>query len=416
MDLTLAPEKQYSISDEELGLLLEVAERYRESNGGHLDDLAIQAVAEATGVPHDYVRIALKVRFDREHRGLLTRLRGQILSLTPDARLYFSTALLAMLSVVLNGSDWMMVRVTRLVRNNSSYGVFAMIEVIAVCLALYNCSRARDSKSAFCSGALFGGVFSFGLAVFGLASGIRMQVMPLMLIPTAIGTGAIGLLARYLLTKYSGHLGLKDSAEERQVLLQQLVNLQSKLREGEQTVTFVSLDVVGSTKMKVEADPLAVEFTFNEYHRFVETIVEKHGGRVHSTAGDGVTCAFKDATNAWTASRHILGGLFELNAFRNKIGTPLELRIGIHTGEVVAPTAGDIRSVNFAHVIDIAAHMQKYAPVGGIVVSDDTAVFLPGGSAAISSERTTVSGKAATVYVPKQISLPSFVHAKPADA
>ena len=396
----------YIISDDELGQMLEVAARYRESNGGHLDDLAIQAVAEATGVPHDYVRLALKVRFDREKRSFLARVRAQILTLTPDARLYFTSGVLAIAAAILNCSDWLVARFTRVFRENSSYGIFAMIAIIAVCLAAYNSAKARDPKGAFVSAALFGTLFYFGLSVFSLIFGIRMQAMPTMLVPIGLGAGMIGLGLHIALHRYRSVLGMKDPGEERQLLLKQLVDLQHKLREGEQTVTFVSIDVVGSTQMKVDADPLAIEFTFTEYHRFVESIVEKHNGRIHSTAGDGITCAFREAPSAWTASKHILGGLFELNAFRNKIGTPLELRIGLHTGEVVAPTAGDIRSVNFAHVIDIAAHMQKYAPVGGIMVSDETAKFLPGGATAIGTDRTVVSGISATIHVPKQLSLP----------
>ena len=69
---------------------------------------------------------------------------------------------------------------------------------------------------------------------------------------------------------------------ERQELLKQLVDIQDKLRSGEQEVSFLSVDIVGSTRMKQMADPLSVEFTFTEYHKFVEMIARRSGDVVAS--------------------------------------------------------------------------------------------------------------------------------------
>ena len=150
--------------------------------------------------------------------------------------------------------------------------------------------------------------------------------------------------------------------------------------------------------MKAGADPLAIEFTFNEYHNFVDQITRKHGGRVHSTAGDGITCAFDHPQKAFQAARNIQTGLVELNTLRNKLSTPIVLRAGIHTGHVVAPDAGDITSLNFASVIDSAAHLQKFCPPGGIAISDEAGSMITGGMVALGTEITEVDGIRATIW------------------
>ena len=79
-------------------------------------------------------------------------------------------------------------------------------------------------------------------------------------------------------------------------------------------------------------DPSSVDDSFRRYFESVERTVGRYGGRVHSTAGDGVTAAFDHPQQAFGAAKNIQAGLLELNAFRNKIGEPIVLRQGIHTG------------------------------------------------------------------------------------
>jgi class 3 adenylate cyclase len=129
---------------------------------------------------------------------------------------------------------------------------------------------------------------------------------------------------------------------------------------------------------------------------------------VHSTAGDGVTVAFEDPKQGYAGARALLAGLFEFNAFRNRIGKPIELRAGLHTGSVLAP-GQDIKSVNFAHVIDIAAHMQKAAPIGCLAVSDATATYLPGGKNTISSETIEAQDVRGTIWRPRSKVAPEAI-------
>jgi hypothetical protein len=64
-------------------------------------------------------------------------------------------------------------------------------------------------------------------------------------------------------------------------------------------------------------------------------------------------------------------------------------------------------SINFASVIDIAAHLQKECPIGGVAVSDEAGASLIGGPISIGSERVCVHDTWATVWQRKK-SLDAF--------
>lgn len=384
--------------------MLALAERLRASNGGMLDDSAVQAVAEATGAPVEYVRLAVKLRSEKETQSFLAKLRSQYLTLEPHTRRFVvsgaAATLCALFDVAAARAHW----AVQNDQNAASPGsLLSIVSLVWLTVGMYNACVTRDSKTGAAAGAIFGASFFTAHEMFNfiLQLPASYSYQAALIVPFTLLSALAGLGLQRITDRYRKPLGLRDPLQERQDLLRQLVDLQEKLKSGEQSCTFLSVDIVGSTKMKANADPLAVEFTFNEYHNFVERTVKRYGGRIHSTAGDGVTAAFDHPSQAFGAARNIQAGLLELNAFRNKIGQPIELRQGIHTGTVVAPDATDVTSLNFSHVIDVAAHFQKAAPVGGIAVSDPSSSYLPGGRSALGSERIAVSGVEGTVWLPK---------------
>lgn len=386
---------QANCCEDEIQQMLLLAARLREAHGEELDDNAIQAVAEATGAPIDYVRIALSSVQTKKRVGLVSRWRSLYLSFDPDLRRYVVSAWLASMAGMLSA-------VGNTFGDRSSFlGILCVLTVLG---GVWNAAQARNSRIGAASGALFGGLWfvtqSAFLFLFSFFTKVPQGPEPfVLLIFLAVGS-LVGGLAKQLLNKSLFRIGVRDRAEDRQDLLRQLVELQDRLRTGERSMTFLSLDVVGSTKMKEDADPLEVEFTFNEYHRYVETVVLRHGGQIHSTAGDGVTCSFEDPQAAFRAARNLQSGLIELNTHRNRIGMPITLRIGVHTGTVIAPNE-DIQAVNFAHVIDIAAHLQKVCPPGGVAVSETTAMLLPEGRAGVGEATVMAQNVEAVVWTPR---------------
>lgn len=385
------------LSDDGVQQMLDLAERLRVSNGGELDESAILAVSEATGAPVEYVRLAIRLRPEEKKRGFLHRVRAEYLGLDPEVRRYVIGGSL--------GAVFALAGVIGQLLNQDSVsslnGMLGVAQILVATLAVYLTAVAKDARSGAITGAITTGFGFLAATVFQAIFGIKNTVDAGLIIPLTIGGALGGMLASMIISKNRRRLGLKDPTQERQELLKQLVDLQAKLKSGEQTATFLSVDVVGSTRMKELADALSIEYTFNEYHQFVERIARKYGGRIHSTAGDGLICAFDNSSQAFGAGKNIQTGLIELNTFGNQTGIPIALRIGIHSGTVLTPKPGDIGSLNFAHVIDVSAHLQKMSPVGGIVVSDAAAIVLPGGAASVGTERVETQGIYGFVWQPK---------------
>ena len=386
--------------------MLALAERLRAANGGALDDNAVHAVAEATGAPVEYVRLAVKLRSEQKTDSFVARLRSQYLTLDPHVRRFVvsgvSATLCALFAVAANRIQWAIGASPTASSPGSLLGIVALVWLT---LGLYNACTARDPKTGAAAGAVFGAGFFAAHELFTFLSGLPASHSwsAFLIVPMALLGAAVGLGLQRVTDRYRKPLGLRDPLKERQELLRQLVELQERLKSGEQSCTFLSIDIVGSTRMKAHADPLAVEFTFNEYHGFVERTVRRYGGRVHSTAGDGVTAAFDHPQSALGAAKNVQAGLLELNAFRNKLSESIVLRQGIHTGTVVAPDSTDLTTLEFSSVIDLAAHLQKAAPPNGIAVSERACVHLPGGASTVGSERILVSGVEAAVWVARSV-------------
>jgi class 3 adenylate cyclase len=387
--------READLSDDAVEQMITLAERLRKANGGTLDDDAIQAVAEATGAPTEYVRLAVKVRTDRTAASGLTTVRAQFLTLDPETRRMVAVGTMAAFTALLYAINW------RFASYVSQYGILQMLGLLTVSVGIYQTALAKDTKSAAVCGAILGGGAFALFALFSMIFRTAVSIQSLALVPVAIGAAVGGGLLQRLVSQHRERFGLKDPVRERMELLSQLVELQDRLRQNERHMTFLSVDIVGSTKMKERADQLSIEYTFNEYHQFVEKITLKFGGRIHSTAGDGVTCAFEHPSQAFAAGKAIQGALPELNTYRNRIGVPIQVRCGVHTGSVVAPDTNDITTLNFSHVIDIAAHVQKVCPPGGVAVSETAAMYLPGGPKAVGQDMIDSADIPAAIWLPR---------------
>ena len=148
-------------------------------------------------------------------------------------------------------------------------------------------------------------------------------------------------------------------------LVAEMLEIQRRLEEDATRVTVLVVDAAKSTAMKVGADPLDVEYSFREYQIWLAQTCRLFEGRVHSVAGDGAVVAFAEAASAMAAARRIQTDVVRFNATGNRLPNPFRLRLGLHSGRV----AGDLDDVQFTEVIDIAAHVEEIAPVGGIAAT-----------------------------------------------
>ncbi|HEY3284539.1 MAG TPA: adenylate/guanylate cyclase domain-containing protein [Armatimonadota bacterium] len=155
-------------------------------------------------------------------------------------------------------------------------------------------------------------------------------------------------------------------------LLDQLYSLERRL-EGEKLYrVFLSVDVVGSSHAAQSGPELAVEYTFGQFRLWVEESLKEFGGRVQSSAGDGVMCLFEEDVAAIRAARRLLTGIEEFNRARNRLDAPLRIRCGISAGEVALEPGVNLRDVQ-SPAIYRAAVMQKMAQPDDLVISQEVA-------------------------------------------
>lgn len=378
-----------------------LARRLRELNGRALDHDDFLAIGEATGVDAEHLSQIQDVELSGNKRNIVAGVVGQYRALDSELRKYVAagvwaaaTALFWQLGRLADGLTGAMM--------NARYGVFQQIALLFVLAGIANAALARTTRAGVGAGAIFGGAaFLLGSVIAPLLA-LRLEIAPTGLL-LALGVGAIvGGIAQTIASRGFGKK-MTDPEERRRDLLLQMAEIQNQLSEGRDFVAFLSVDIVGSTRMKTGANPLDVELTMVEYQRFVETVARKYSGEVHSTAGDGATLCFDDPARAFLAAKNLQLGIAEFNAHRNKIGMPIELRCGIHADRANLPLKGERTSLQYSSVIDLAAHLQGEAPAGGIAVSEPAAAMIPGGADAIGTERVTVSGMPGVVWTPRRL-------------
>jgi class 3 adenylate cyclase len=94
-----------------------------------------------------------------------------------------------------------------------------------------------------------------------------------------------------------------------------------------------------------------------------QRVVPQHGGTFDIGSGDRFLAMFDSAVEAFEAAVEIQQALAGI---RSRAGHPLEIRMGMHLGEVVDTPFGLM-----GDSINVAARLQTIAEPGGIVVSDD---------------------------------------------
>jgi class 3 adenylate cyclase len=161
---------------------------------------------------------------------------------------------------------------------------------------------------------------------------------------------------------------LRDAMEAR-------VDLDARIeREFLRDGSFLDVDVVDSLGMKSdEFRSERVVVSFERFRAFVARTVAEHGGDVLNCNGDEVMSFFGSADDSVAAGKAIVTGLARFNERENLLDRPFRIRGGIHTGR----SAVDLASgVAYSPVLDAAGHLQKAAPVDGLLISEETAAVL----------------------------------------
>jgi class 3 adenylate cyclase/tetratricopeptide (TPR) repeat protein len=150
--------------------------------------------------------------------------------------------------------------------------------------------------------------------------------------------------------------------------------------EERKIVSVLFVDLVGFTSASETADPEDVRARLRPYHARVKQEIERFGGTVEKFVGDAVMAVFgapisheDDPERAVSAALRILTAIDDLN--EEHAGIELAVRGAVNTGEAMVtlnarPAEGE--GMVAGDVVNTAARLQQHAPVGGIVVGEDT--------------------------------------------
>jgi class 3 adenylate cyclase/tetratricopeptide (TPR) repeat protein len=150
--------------------------------------------------------------------------------------------------------------------------------------------------------------------------------------------------------------------------------------EERKVVSILFVDLVGFTATSDRVDPEDVRARLRPYHARLKQEIEHFGGTVEKFVGDAVMAAFgapvaheDDAERAVRAGLRILAAIHELN--NAEPGLELSVRAAVTTGEVVValgarPAEGE--GFVTGDVVNTAARLQQAAPVGTLVVGEQT--------------------------------------------
>jgi class 3 adenylate cyclase len=151
-------------------------------------------------------------------------------------------------------------------------------------------------------------------------------------------------------------------------------------REERRIVSVVFVDLVGFTSRSEQLDPEDVRAILTPYHGTVRDELESFGGVVEKFIGDAVMAVFgaptahgDDPERAVRAALAVRDSVAELNAKQPEL--ELRIRGAVNTGEAVAtlsarPALGE--AMVAGDVVNTASRLQSYAPVGEIIVGEET--------------------------------------------
>jgi class 3 adenylate cyclase/tetratricopeptide (TPR) repeat protein len=146
------------------------------------------------------------------------------------------------------------------------------------------------------------------------------------------------------------------------------------------TVTALFADLVGSTSLGERLDPEALQDVIERYGEAMHRVIDGHGGWLDRFIGDAVVAVFglpvmheDDAVRAVRAALEMHRALAVLNGeLVDEYDVTLEMRIGVHTGEVVASVGATGQTRIAGDTMNTAARLEQAAPPGGVIVSDET--------------------------------------------
>jgi len=158
-------------------------------------------------------------------------------------------------------------------------------------------------------------------------------------------------------------------------------------REERRVVTIMFADITGSTPLADRLDPEDMRAILIGYFNLMTEQIRKHDGTVEKYIGDAVMAVFgapiaheDDPDRAIRAALDMQAALAQFNEQRqaqDPQATRLQMRIGINTGEVAAPTPSNSHYIRrdfliTGDAVNVASRLQAAAMPDTILVGERT--------------------------------------------
>jgi class 3 adenylate cyclase len=157
---------------------------------------------------------------------------------------------------------------------------------------------------------------------------------------------------------------------DHQELLRIFAETKRKLDALGRDLAFLSVDIVGSTQMKQNEEPAAIQHDFIEYRKLVERVFARCRMLKAAWTPDGVMACFPSVNDAVQAGKDIIRELGLFNRTVKLIKTDFSVRCGVNAGFVYFDETTPLETMA-DRVIDVAGHMQKYADPNTVAVAQN---------------------------------------------
>jgi adenylate cyclase len=138
------------------------------------------------------------------------------------------------------------------------------------------------------------------------------------------------------------------------------------MAETRKLAAILAADVAGYSKLAGADEERTLARLRALRSDLIDPTIALHHGRVVKRTGDGVLLEFRSVVDAVRCAIELQNGMAERNA-----GLPperrIELRVGIHVGDVVEESDGDL----MGNGVNIAARLESIAEPNSICLSDD---------------------------------------------
>ena len=166
-------------------------------------------------------------------------------------------------------------------------------------------------------------------------------------------------------------------------LADRILSAKTALEGERKIVTVLFTDITGSMDIMESLDPEEAKQLLDPCLQLMMRAVHRFEGTVNRILGDGIMALFGAPLALEDhPQRALYAALYMHNLvnryaieIRQSHGIPLQIRVGINTGEVVVRTIGNDLCMDYSavgHAVGLAARMESLAPVGATLVTVHT--------------------------------------------